>query len=226
MSRKGKQVADYQNKHFLFDFDGVISKSPHTLFEAWHFAFNKTANINIEKEEYYLLEGIGVKKTVEILGNKYGVNASNFEAVIRLKDDYFSRHYAFAVYDGVYELINSLKNRGVKTGLVTGADKHRILESVPKNFIGQFDVLVTSDDIANTKPSPAPYIRAAELLNVESKDCIVLENSPLGIQAVKAAGMFVIALKSTLPECHLSNADIILESIVHLVKIINNQLRG
>jgi beta-phosphoglucomutase len=173
-----------------------------------------------------LLEGIGVQKTVEILGNKYEVDASNFEAIIRIKDDYFTKHYTFAVYDGVYELINSLKNKGIKRGLVTGADKHRILESVPKNFINQFDVLVTSDDITDTKPSPEPYIRAAKLLNVEPKDCIVLENAPLGIQAAKAAGMFVIALKSTLPECHLSNADIILESIVHLVKIINNQLRG
>lgn len=173
-----------------------------------------------------MLEGIGVQKTVEILGNKYEVDASNFEAIIRIKDDYFTKHYTFAVYDGVYELINSLKNKGIKRGLVTGADKHRILESVPKNFINQFDVLVTSDDITDTKPSPEPYIRAAKLLNVEPKDCIVLENAPLGIQAAKAAGMFVIALKSTLPECHLSNADIILESIVHLVKIINNQLRG
>jgi beta-phosphoglucomutase len=172
-----------------------------------------------------LLEGIGVQKTAEILGNKYEVNASNFEAIIGLKDDYFTKHYTFAVYDGVYELIESLKNKGIKIGLVTGADKHRILESVPKNFVSQFDVLVTSDDIANTKPSPEPYVKAAKLLKAESKDCIVLENAPLGIQAAKAAGMFVIAFKSTLPECYLSNADLILESIVDLLKLveINNK---
>ncbi len=167
-----------------------------------------------------MLEGIGVQKTVEILGNKYGVNASNFEAIISLKNDYFTEHYTFAVYDGVYELIDSLKNKGIKRGLVTGADKHRILESVPKYFINQFDVLVTSDDIVNTKPSPEPYVKAAKLLNIESKDCIVLENAPLGIQAAKAAGMFVIALKSTLSECHLSNADLILDSIADLSKLI------
>ena len=173
-----------------------------------------------------MLEGIGVQKTVEILGNRYGVNASNFEAIVSLKDDYFTRHYTFAVYDGVYEFINSLKNKGIKTGLVTGADKHRILESVPKDFINQFDVLVTSDDIVNTKPSPEPYVKAAKLLNVESKDCIVLENAPLGIQAGKAAGMFVIAFKSTLSECHLSNADLILESIVDLLKLIKTNKVG
>ena len=214
---------DFESKNFLFDFDGVISKSPHTLFKAWRFAFNKKFNVNIEEEEYYLLEGIGVQKTVEILGNKYGVNASNFQTIIKLKDAYFRRNYTFTVYDGVYELTNSLRDKGIKMGLVTGADKYRILESVPKSFIDQFSTLITSDDISHPKPNPEPYIKAAKLLNVEPKDCVVLENAPLGIQAAKSAKMFVIAFKTTLPEYHLSKADLILESIVHLLKLIENQ---
>ena len=220
MNRKERQVTNFQNKTFLFDFDGVISKSPHPLFEAWRFALNKIANVDINKQEYYLLEGIGVQKTVEILGNKYKINASNYQSIIRLKDEYFRKIYTFTVYDGVHELIRWLRDRSTKTGLVTGASKYRILESVPKNFINQFTVIITSDDIDHTKPDPKPYIKAAKLLNVEPKDCVVLENAPLGIQAGKAAGMFVIALKSTLSEYHLLNADLILESIVDLLKLI------
>ena len=75
--------------------------------------------------------------------------------------------------------------------LVTGAKKYRILENVPKNFIDQFDVLITSDEIFNTKPNPEPYIKAAKLLDVKSKDCVVVENSPVGIQAAKSAGMLL-----------------------------------
>lgn len=170
-----------------------------------------------------MLEGIGVQRTVEILGHKYKVAPSNYQSIIKLKDDYFRGNYTFTVYDGVYEVINCLKARGVKTALVTGANKYRILESVPKNFINQFTAFITSDDTDNTKPDPEPYIKAAELLNVESEDCVVVENAPLGIQAAKAAGMFVVALKTTLTEYHLSNADLILESIVHLLKLIENQ---
>ena len=213
---------NFQNKHFLFDFDGVISQSPYTLFEAWRFAFRKKANVNIEIEEYYLLEGIGVQKTIEILGSKYNVNPSNYQTIIELKDDYFKKNYTFTVYDGVYEVINMLKNNEVKMALVTGAKRDRILESVPKNFITQFDVLITSDDIVNTKPNPEPYIKTAKLLNVKSKDCVVVENAPLGIQAAKSAGMFVIALKTTLSESYLSNADLILGSIVDLLKFIKS----
>ena len=213
---------DFQNKHFLFDFDGVISQSSHALFEAWRFAFRKIANVNIEKseEEYYLMEGIGVQKTIEILGNKYNVNPSNYQSIIELKDDYFKRNYTFTVYDGVYEIINILKNKRVKMALVTGAKKYRILENVPQNFVDQFDVLITSDETLNTKPNPEPYIKAAKLLDVKLKDCVVVENSPVGIQAAKSAGTFVIALKTTLSEYHLSSADLILESIADLLKII------
>jgi len=215
-----RQTTNFRNKHFLFDFDGVISQSPYTLFEAWNFAFSRIANLDIEKEEYYLLEGIGVQKTAEILGNKYNVNPSDYQNIIKLKDDYFKKNYTFTVYDGVHEVINELKKNRVKMALVTGANKYRILESVPKDFINQFDALITSDDIVNTKPNPESYIEAAKLLNVESKDCVVIENAPLGIQAGKTAGMFVIALKSTLSEHHLSNADLILESIADLLGFI------
>ncbi len=206
--------------HFLFDLDGVISQSSYALFEAWRYAFRKIANVDIKKEEFYLLEGIGVQKTAEILGSKYNIDPSDYQSIIKIKDDYFREKYTFSVFDGVYEVINILKNNGRKIALVTGGKRCRILESVPRDFIDQFDTLVTSDDVINTKPNPEPYIKAAKLLNVEVKDCVVLENAPLGIQAGRAAGIFVIALKTTLSECHLLGADLILKSIEDLLKFI------
>ena len=223
---KTKQIISFHNKSLLFDFDGVISRTPCILFQAWSFAFQTTVDVNIRKEEYYLLEGTGVQKTVAVLGNKYNVDPANYQTIIKLKDDYFRSNYTFGVYDGVYELIDRLKSNGIRMALVTGANKYRILESVPENFINQFDVLITSDDIVNTKPHPESYMKAARLLNVESNDCVVLENAPLGIQAAKAAGMFVIAVPSTLPKYHLSGADLILESIVDLLKLINADRLG
>ena len=215
---------NFQNKHFLFDFDGVLSQSPYTLFEAWSFAFRRVADVDIGKCEYFLLEGIGVQKTVEILGEKYNVKPSDYSTIIRLKNDYFRKNYSFTLYEGVSEILTKVRTNGSKTALVTGADKHRILQSVPKDFINHFDVVVTSDDIVNTKPNPEPYIKAAGLLGVEPADCVVLENAPLGIQAGKAARMFVIAFKSTLSDCYLSDADLVLESITDLLGLIKTSI--
>lgn len=211
---------NFQNKHFFFDFDGVISQSPYTLFKAWKFAFHKVVKVDIKKEEYYLLEGIGVQKTAEILGSKHNIEPSYYQSIIKIKDNYFRKEYTFNVFKGTYKIINILKNNRRKIALVTGAEKYRILESVPKNFLDQFDILVTSDDVVNSKPNPEPYLKAAKLLNVKEKDCIVVENAPLGIQSAKNAGMFVVALETTLPKRYLLEADLILESIVDLFRFI------
>lgn len=66
--------------------------------------------------------------------------------------------------------------------------------------------LVTSDDIRNGKPAPDPYLRAAELLGVPARECVVVEDAPAGVRAGKAAGCRVIAFGTTMPETELRDA--------------------
>ena len=222
MNKKGETII-LKDKNFLFDFDGVISQSSYALFEAWSFAFRKISGINIKEEEFHVLEGVGVQKTAGTLADKYNVHLPSYQDIIDLKDDYFKENHKFTVFRGVYELIDFLRKRGRKIALVTGAKKYRILETTPKNFIDKFNALVTSDDVSHTKPHPEPYLKAAELLKVNLKDCIVVENSPVGIQAAKGAGIYVIALKTTLSEEFLSQADLILGSITDLLKLLEEK---
>jgi len=69
------------------------------------------------------------------------------------------------------------------------------------------NILVTADDVRNGKPDPEPYLKGAELLNVNPSECVVVEDAPAGIQAGHAAGMKVISLPSTYPEAELHEAD-------------------
>lgn len=57
-----------------------------------------------------------------------------------------------------------------------------------------FSAIVDGSQVARPKPFPDVYLRAAELLNVASANCIVFEDSPVGIQAARAAGMRVVGL--------------------------------
>ncbi len=61
-----------------------------------------------------------------------------------------------------------------------------------------FDAVVTGDDVINGKPNPELYLKASRKLNVSSDKCIVVENAPLGIDATLSAGMFCIAVSTTL----------------------------
>jgi sugar-phosphatase len=64
--------------------------------------------------------------------------------------------------------------------------------------------LVTAEDVQQGKPHPEPYLKGAEGLGVEARDCLVFEDSPAGIEAARAAGMNVVGLATTYPAERLS----------------------
>jgi mannitol-1-/sugar-/sorbitol-6-phosphatase len=66
--------------------------------------------------------------------------------------------------------------------------------------------IVTSSDVRNGKPDPEPYLKGAQILGVSAKDCIVLEDAPAGILSGKAAGMRVVALRTTASDAELREA--------------------
>jgi sugar-phosphatase len=66
--------------------------------------------------------------------------------------------------------------------------------------------LVTSTDVQHGKPDPEPYRKGAQLLGMPAADCIVIEDSPAGIQAGKAAGARVLALRTTASDAELQRA--------------------
>ncbi len=76
-----------------------------------------------------------------------------------------------------------------------------------------FEVVVAADDVTEPKPSPDVYLRACELLGAEPSRSIALEDSPTGVAAARAAGMFVLGVPS-FPGVTLDAADIVAASLV------------
>jgi beta-phosphoglucomutase len=106
--------------------------------------------------------------------------------------------------------------------VVTGGMRDRVNEIINNHFRDYFSATVTSDDVKDTKPFPEPYLKGASSLGLAPKDCIVVENAPMGIKAGKQAGMFVIAITTTLKKEYLEEADLIVESFDE----VNNYLLG
>jgi len=77
-------------------------------------------------------------------------------------------------------------------------------------------VFITAEDVARGKPDPEGYLAAASRLAVSPHECTVIEDSPPGVAAGKAAGMHVIALATTHPPAALGDADIRLPALADL----------
>jgi sugar-phosphatase len=76
--------------------------------------------------------------------------------------------------------------------------------------------LVSADEVKCGKPDPAPFLRAAELLGLRPRDCVVVEDAPSGIEAAHRAGMTAFAVPTTYSRPELSHAEVLLERLDQL----------
>ncbi|MEJ2859531.1 HAD family hydrolase [Actinomycetospora flava] len=95
---------------------------------------------------------------------------------------------------GAPEALAAVRASGLPTALVTST--YRELTDVALDSIGRgfFDVTVCGDEVSATKPDPAPYRRAAELLGVDVTACVAVEDSPTGTRSAVAAGATVLVV--------------------------------
>jgi HAD superfamily hydrolase (TIGR01509 family) len=100
---------------------------------------------------------------------------------------------------GARELLASLQRAGVPCALVTMSWRRfadAVVHALPP---GSFQVVVTGDEVAHGKPHPQPYLRAAELLGVDPRQCVAIEDSPTGIRSAMAAGCVTVGVPHILP---------------------------
>jgi beta-phosphoglucomutase len=195
----------------LFDFDGTLADTMEDNFSAWEKAFQKY-NIHIFREDYFPLEGLALIEIAKNISKKYNLILSDYQELVRLKNENYFLDNKFKFYTGAIELVDLVKKNKL-LALVSASPKEKLQKTVPSFFLEYFDVIISGDDVKNGKPSPEPYLLAMKHLSVNPEQCIVVENAPLGIQAAKSAGIYCIAIASTLKKEELTLADEIFENI-------------
>lgn len=103
---------------------------------------------------------------------------------------------------GVRELLADLVREGIPCAIATTSSHEMAALVAAAAPDGAISVVVGSEDVTQTKPSPEPYLRAAELLGVSAADCVAVEDSPNGLAAAIASGATTIAVPNdaVLPE--------------------------
>ncbi|MEM2058965.1 MAG: HAD family hydrolase [Thermoproteota archaeon] len=129
-----------------------------------------------------------------------------------------------SLFDGVTEMLQALKQRGLKLAVVTTRSKKDVSAIVKKfSLEGFFDAVVTRDDVCFGKPSPEPVILALKKLNVNAMDAVVIGDMPTDIESGKQAGTRTIALMTGLFNESLLEAspDLTINSILEVPKILD-----
>ncbi len=102
---------------------------------------------------------------------------------------------------GLLELIERLRRDRIPMALATSAPKANVVHTLAElELASAFPVIVRGDEVARGKPAPDVFIEAARRLRVAAADCLVFEDAPMGVEAAKAAGMWVAALTTSFNE--------------------------
>ncbi len=204
----------------LFDLDGVIVDTLHYHYLAWKHMFEELGGA-VTKHSVLLHEGRNSREVLPILMQEAGVfiPPEQQEAFIEKKRAYYRSIVQVSHYPGAFGVIDALKARGLKTALVTACALKNMQHSLDAEQQTHFDFIITGDEVPRAKPFPDPYLVAARQLQLDPSQCAVVENAPLGIDAARNAGMYCIAIETTLGKEYLAAADCILQDIGELLTL-------
>jgi HAD superfamily hydrolase (TIGR01509 family) len=124
------------------------------------------------------------------------------------------------IFEDLPELVERLAARYPMA--VASGSLHPVIDAVLalKNLRQHFKVCVSSSDVTHGKPAPDIFLHTAKLLNVEPRACCVIEDSPAGVTAARAAGMDVIAITNSVPREKLNGATHIVDSYAEIDQLL------
>ena len=177
-------------KAVIFDMDGVIAETEHAHIGAEKQTMLKYG-IEIFEDELHEYTGTTAKVMFTSLIEKYKLNTT-FDRIFKEKEEILFKLLEEDVQPtkGVIDLLRKLKKMKIKLAVASSSHK-RMIEYVLKKLkiIDLFDSIVGAEDIDRSKPDPEIFLISAKRLNVKPEECIVVEDSKLGVEAAKKAGM-------------------------------------
>lgn len=182
-------------KAALFDLDGVVFDTEPQYTDFWgKIGRRYLPDVN---EFEYKIKG---QTLVQIFEEWFPENKNLQSEIVKALND-FETNMRYEYIAGLVDFLTILKSYSVKTAIVTSSNlpKMQNVYAQHPQFKELFDVILTSEDFDESKPSPDCYLKAAAKLNTNVKDCVVFEDSINGVKSGVNAGMKVVGLSTTNP---------------------------
>jgi len=180
---------DYEG--YIFDCDGTLADSMSLHHRAWQHAFREHgASFEYGWDIFLSLAGVGHADTVRKMNARFG-DMLDPDGVTHTKEGWYALHVDdVRPITPVTDYARALAARGAKIAVASGGPRWMVSRTL--HAIGMeelFQAVVTQDDIVRSKPDPEIFLTAAKRLGVEPRNCVVFEDSHLGIAGAKSAGM-------------------------------------
>lgn len=175
-------------KAYLFDCDGTIADSMPLHYVAWTKALAEW-NCTFDEKLFYDWGGTPTDEIISRLNDRQGLSMPVQRVSSRKEDLYWELLPQLKAVPEVVEHIEAQHGR-IPFAVVSGSTRESVKVSlVSLKLLDRFEELVCAGDYEKSKPDPEAFLLAAARLGVAPESCLVFEDTDLGIQAAKAAGM-------------------------------------
>ena len=206
-------------KAVIFDMDGVLRNTPEFDIKVVENAF-KDLGLEINDKVRKLAVGRNPRDYIPMLLNEYDFNFNPVEFK-KLTHKHFT-HFLdkeMKLMPFVRETFEMLKKNNLKIAIATSASPRGAYQFfIDKfNFPNTFDVITTFDDCKERKPNPEVYLTSLRKLNLKAEECIVIEDTQIGLEAAKAAGIKCVVVPNEFTkDLDFTKADVIINSLKEL----------
>lgn len=179
----------------IFDLDGVLINSEWLAFGIWQ-EWTEQCGGKLEEAAFAEMIGTTAEETAVIVQRWTGLSFGIAESCDWTWEQLSSRlKQEIKPLPGAAELVRALAARGVPLAIASNAPSEYIFNALTGlDLLRYFPIRVGIDQVAEGKPAPEVYLRAASLLNMTPEQCLAVEDSSVGVTAAAAAGMRVLAV--------------------------------
>ena len=178
----------------IFDCDGTLVDSMPLHWRAWETVCQRYG-IEFSEKRHYAMGGIPSRKILAMLKEEQGLDFDPDEVSREKEVAYLPLMPEVELIEPVVAIAREHRGR-IPMAVATGGRTQFIRPLLERLDIADwFSALVTSDDVVNPKPAPDTYLKAAALLGVPAEECRAFEDTDLGMDSIRAAGMEAVDVR-------------------------------
>ena len=182
---------------FIFDMNGTMIDDMEYHVHGWFNILNDDLKAGMTREavkkEMY---GKNQEVLIRIFG-KERFTPAEMDTLSLEKERRYQEAYRphLALIPGLQAFLDKAKEQGIPMGIGTAAIPYNVDFTIDNlQLRSYFKTIVTADDVVDSKPHPETFLKAAQYMGVDPKDCIVFEDAPKGVEAAQNAGMKAVVI--------------------------------
>jgi HAD superfamily hydrolase (TIGR01509 family) len=192
-------------KGLIFDCDGTLADTMPLHWRAWN-CITEKHRLTFPEERFYAMGGVPSRDILKLLRDEQGVDIDPLAVAKEKEHEYLRIMNECTPIHEVVEIAHAHYGK-IPMAVASGGLQHIIVGVLEHlNIRHLFNAVVTSEMVQNQKPAPDIFLEAARLIGVEPRFCRGYEDTDLGMQAIRAAGMDAVDVRTMRCPTRLSPA--------------------